>query len=86
MRYATAPAPDLLGWVYPDSCAIYLNERERKTFADPVVRCVVIVHEWGHLAGQKHSTDPDNIMNPVVPFDYWRCRNHQSSDSKLTPT
>ena len=31
--------------------------------------CSLTIHEWGHLAGLKHSTDPNNFMYPNVPHN-----------------
>jgi hypothetical protein len=45
-----------------DPCGIVLHrEIDRKTFK---VRCTIIVHETGHLAGLRHSSDPTSIMYP----------------------
>lgn len=30
------------------------------------IRCAVIVHEYGHLAGLGHSGDPRSVMYPVA--------------------
>jgi hypothetical protein len=36
--------------------------------------CTALVHEWGHLAGQGHSADPQNVMyGDGVSSPYWRC-------------
>lgn len=32
--------------------------------ADPVRRCTVMVHEYGHLAGHHHSHNPRSVMYP----------------------
>jgi hypothetical protein len=31
--------------------------------------CSVVAHEWGHLLGYGHVTDPNNLMNPVTPIN-----------------
>jgi hypothetical protein len=47
----------------PDNCAIHFNPEARK---EPVyVICQTMVHEYGHLAGLGHSSDPANVMYPV---------------------
>jgi len=30
--------------------------------------CSTIAHEWGHLLGHGHSTDPSSLMYPYVPL------------------
>jgi hypothetical protein len=31
--------------------------------------CTVVAHEWGHLLGNAHVSDPNNLMNPVAPIN-----------------
>jgi hypothetical protein len=39
--------------------------------------CTVVVHEWGHLTGHNHVSDPTNVMydnsGPIGRQPYWRC-------------
>jgi hypothetical protein len=37
--------------------------------------CATVVHEWGHLAGRRHSRDPRSIMFPRYHGEP-RCRRH----------
>lgn len=67
------------GWVMPDSCVIHLNP---SVIAHPVYRCSVIVHEWGHLTGHKHSPDLGNVMHSPVPSGYWRCWHAYDKEGK----
>jgi hypothetical protein len=36
--------------------------------------CTLVVHEYGHLAGQGHSTDQNSVMYPSIDRVFWRCR------------
>jgi hypothetical protein len=31
--------------------------------------CVTIAHEWGHILGRGHSSDPHSLMYPQVPLE-----------------
>jgi matrixin len=31
--------------------------------------CSVVAHEWGHLLGYGHVSDPNSLMNPVTPLN-----------------
>lgn len=58
--------PKHLGWVPAGQCRIYLSKRlHAYSFA---WRCTILVHEFGHLAGRKHSRDPDSLMYPSPPI------------------
>ena len=41
-------------------CVVYLNGDLPQW--SPALLCLVAEHEFGHLAGHKHSSDPDNVM------------------------
>ena len=67
LMWETAPTPDTAdaaGWVYESGdCRIHLNY--------PLLRanggvCETIVHEWGHLTGRGHSTNPGDWMYPSL--------------------
>jgi hypothetical protein len=36
--------------------------------------CIITVHEYGHLLGRAHTSDPDDIMNPNPTFVPTGCR------------
>lgn len=39
----------------------------------PAFACTVVVHEYGHITGHQHSSDPRNVMYWKVTRPYWRC-------------
>jgi Matrixin len=64
---ATFADPAVMAGADPESCRILLNRR----WADEMpraMRCTLVFHEFGHLAGREHSDDPDSIMYA----SYWR--------------
>lgn len=50
--------PTWAGWAEPSTCVVRVQK-----FLLPSWKCGVLVHEFGHLAGQSHSTK--GIMRPV---------------------
>jgi hypothetical protein len=44
-------------------CVVYLNGDVPRW--SPALLCLVAEHEFGHLAGHKHSTTPDDVMNAI---------------------
>lgn len=63
--------PSNLGAATP--CVVELNRGRREVFGNWETLCTTVVHEWGHLAGHPHSSDPGNVMYPTA-VRYWRCR------------
>lgn len=49
------------GWTVESKCTIWLNRDYGRTL-DSLTGCFVVVHEWGHLAGQGHTTDERSVM------------------------
>ena len=53
--------PAVMAGSDPFACRILLNRR----WVDEMpraMRCTLILHEYGHLAGRDHSEDPDSVM------------------------
>jgi hypothetical protein len=48
-------------------CTLYVRRSD-----SPVTQCTDIVHQWGHIDGLHHSSDPQNVMY-AAPQPYWRC-------------
>ena len=46
--------------------------------------CALIVHEYGHLAGLGHSSDPNDIMHPARPPRYPACVRHAAALHRKT--
>lgn len=44
-------------------CRVEFNPRATWTWAK---FCTVLVHEFGHLTGHRHSSDPHDVMSPVL--------------------
>ena len=42
---------------------------------------LIVVHEYGHITGHKHSADPRNVMYSGGVFrPYWRCMRAQRGE------
>lgn len=51
-------------------CLVTLNPAE--SFDWPML-CTVLVHEYGHLSGHQHSTDPADVMYPTYSDPIAQC-------------
>lgn len=50
------------------SCRVRYAPRTLETATNAQL-CSLTVHEWGHLAGLEHSSDPNDFMYPTVPHN-----------------
>lgn len=54
-------------WIYPDGsfrqCWIVVNSNRVLDWSH---FCAMIIHEYGHLDGKRHSTNPYSIMYPLL--------------------
>jgi len=66
--------PATLGYADRRSCTIDLAPSRPAPYDTPASLCTTIVHEWGHLAGRGHSTNPRSVLYSRQLQPYWRCR------------
>jgi hypothetical protein len=74
--WASAEMPGCRIWLDPD-----FYPRPAAWSASPWGRrewqklmCNVVAHEWGHLLGHGHASDPHDLMAPVAPSVVTACR------------
>src|SRR4051794_27651920 len=65
------PDPNVAAWAEVGGCRIWLDSDYWPAPASEEY-CNLIAHEWGHLTGREHSSDPHDLMwpkwtNNVVP-------------------
>jgi hypothetical protein len=53
---------------YFSSCRVRIAPRTM-TSASNAQMCSLMVHEWGHLAGLEHASDPNHFMHERVPHN-----------------
>jgi hypothetical protein len=62
--------PPVVGLADLSGCAILIDP-SRLRGAGMV--CMAVLHEYGHELGLGHSTDPNNVMYPVIHAPVWPC-------------
>lgn len=65
IKYRDLPRGSLAEARAPDT--IVIDRRPAREWTREKAQCV-IVHEYGHLAGRKHSRNPRSIMYPVLRY------------------
>lgn len=76
--------PARLAGADPAACRILLNrDYARQMPAD--MRCTLVLHEYGHLAGRGHSGDPDSVMYREYVRADRRCAARFSAESRRAP-
>jgi hypothetical protein len=68
---ANDPTPNRAAWAEVGGCRIWLDSDYWSSTPNEQY-CNLIAHEWGHLLGHEHSSDPKDLMwpqwtNNVVP-------------------
>src|SRR2546423_6078373 len=68
---ANNPDPGVAAWAEQPGCRMWLDSDHWPAPPDEQ-HCNLIAHEWGHLLGHTHSSDPHSLMwggwtNNVVP-------------------
>jgi hypothetical protein len=53
--------PAILAGSDPAACRILLSRRWVREMTR-AMRCTLVLHEYGHLTGHPHSSDPDSVM------------------------
>lgn len=56
------------GESYYYSCRVRIAPETMRSATNSQL-CSLMVHEWGHLAGLEHSSDPSNFMSPRIPHN-----------------
>lgn len=91
VAFARHPLPKMhlaRAWSYPEQCRVALNaDWERRFGYSWKDVCRSLIHEFGHLAGVEHSTNPRSVMSEYGLGTDPRCRErgrpylarHQSS-------
>jgi hypothetical protein len=60
-----AAGEDMYGFAVPDTCTVYLNWARVRPLSMRL-KCRLLMHEFGHLAGREHREDPRSVMFPAL--------------------
>src|SRR4051812_46743705 len=63
IKYVNFPGSAIAGTAPPD--LIGIDKRPKSAWPKWKAQCTLI-HQYGHLAGRQHSSDPRNIMRPDI--------------------
>jgi predicted metal-dependent hydrolase len=63
IKYRNLPGNSLGSVKWPNK--ILIDKRPKREWPRAKAQCV-IVHEYAHLAGRKHSKHPRSIMHPIL--------------------
>ena len=82
--YTDGAQPGDVAWVFPGQqpCTVYFDEDEFQSIRDgePSYYCALLAHEFGHLSGLPHSTNPHSIMyDPVGGYIPKPCRDRRGA-------
>lgn len=59
-------------WADPYTCTVWVNYRLQREYGYTwQVRCKILEHEFGHLAGYQHNNNPHSVMYKEVSEEYY---------------
>jgi hypothetical protein len=86
--YAGSPGARAWARSFLEQCRIdfnaglWLDPSWRAAIYDPPWLCTLVVHEYGHLAGNGHSDDPADVMYPLIDRVYAGCERGKAGRSR----
>lgn len=63
--------PPVVGLADLGTCTIFVDPSR---FQAAGWACMTVLHEYGHELGLGHSSDPNNVMYPVIRAPVWPCK------------